>query len=205
MTNIESTRFNELYCSLSEVEKQMMKNITIKLLKVNFLLRKINNEMYIFIINHKELFTLFFEYINFEFRIKEDKELAYIKSNDESLISDINKNETLCLLVLRLLYQQHFDEVSLVDDIEITVKELQDKLFAVNFDSYSNERVKKKTLEEMLKIFKQHNIIYYSGNLALDDTVIIIYPSIEVAMDFNQLDVILKRLELLSKGDDTDD
>ena len=40
MTNSESTRFNELYCLLTESEKTMMKNVTIKLLKVNFLLRR---------------------------------------------------------------------------------------------------------------------------------------------------------------------
>jgi hypothetical protein len=49
-----------------------------------------------FIIYHKELLTLFFEYMNFDFIIREDKELAYIKSNDDSLINRINKNETLC-------------------------------------------------------------------------------------------------------------
>ena len=46
MTNSESTRFNELYCLLTESEKTMMKNVTIKLLKVNFLLRITNKEMY---------------------------------------------------------------------------------------------------------------------------------------------------------------
>jgi hypothetical protein len=70
------------------------------MLKVNFLLRTTDNDKYMFIINHKELLALFFEYMNFDFIIREDKELAYIKSNDDSLINRINKNETLCLLVL---------------------------------------------------------------------------------------------------------
>lgn len=205
MTNIESTHFNDLYCGLSDAEKILMKNITIKLLKVNFLLRTINSDMYSFIINHKELFILFFDYMNFDFIIREDKELAYIKSNNETLISNINKNETLCLLVLRLLYQKKIDEVSLADEIEISVKELQDQLFAVNFESLSNDRVKKSTLNDMLKIFKQHNIVYYSGDLSLDETKIIIYPSIEVAMDFKKMDEVLTRLELLKGGEDIDD
>ena len=116
MTNEESKRFNELYCLLTENEKQKMKEVTIKLLKVNFLLRKtISSDMYSFIINHKELLVLFFDYINFDFIIYEDKELAYIKTNDDKVISAINKNETLCLLVLRLLYQNKIDEVSLAD------------------------------------------------------------------------------------------
>ena len=205
MTNVESMRFNELYCSLNEAEKTMMKNVTIKLLKVNFLLRKTNKEMYSYINNHKELLSLFFEYMNFDFNIREDKELVYIKSNDESLISNISKNETLALLVLRILYQKKVDEVSLADEVEITIAELQNELFSISFEQQANDRVKRNTLREMLLIFKQHNIIYYKDDLALDDTVITIYPSIEVAMDFKDINEILTRYELLKGGDDIDD
>lgn len=205
MTNSESTRFNELYCLLTESEKTMMKNVTIKLLKVNFLLRITNKEMYSFIMNHKELLSLFFEYMNFDFNIREDKELVYIKSNDDTLISNITKNETLALLVLRLIYQKKMDEVSLADEVETTIAELQNQLFSFNFDSQNNDRVKRSTLREMLQIFKQHNIIYYKDDLALDDTVITIYPSIEVAMDFKEINEILTRIELLKGGDDIDD
>ena len=205
MTNSESTRFNELYCLLTESEKTMMKNVTIKLLKVNFLLRRTNKEIYSFIMNHKELLSLFFEYMNFDFNIREDKELVYIKSNDDTLISNITKNETLALLVLRLIYQKKMDEVSLADEVETTIAELQNQLFSFNFDSQNNDRVKRSTLREMLQIFKQHNIIYYKDDLALDDTVITIYPSIEVAMDFKEINEILTRIELLKGGDDIDD
>lgn len=205
MTNNDSIRFNELYCRLSENNKNIFKDTTIKMLKVNFLLRTTDNDSYMFIINNKELFTLFFEYINFDFNIREDLELAYIKSNDETLINKINKNETLCLLVLSLMYIERKDEISLSDETEISIKEFQDKLFSVGFESQSNDRVKRSTLVEMLKTFRQHNIIYYKGDLSLDDTIITIYPSIEVAMDFKQMDEVVNRLESLKGGDDSDD
>jgi hypothetical protein len=35
--------------------------------------------------------------------------------------------------------------------------------------------------------------------------VIVIYPSIEVAMDFRQMDEIVTRIESLKGGDDSDD
>lgn len=205
MTNLESTEFNQLYCELSEKDKDIFKDITIRLLKVNFLLRRINSDMYLFILSHKDMFILFFQYINFDFIVREDKELAYIKSNDEKLSKNLTKNETLCLLILRLLYQRKIDEVSLSNDIEITIKELQDQLFAVGFDNSNNDRVKKSTLNEMLRTFKQHNIVYYNDqDTNLDNTIITIYPSIEVAMDFKEMEQILIRLESLSNGEDAD-
>ena len=204
MTNLESAEFNQLYCELSSKDKDIFKDITIRLLKVNFLLRRINSEMYLFILSHKDMFILFFQYINFDFIVREDKELAYIKSNDEKLSKNLTKNETICLLVLRLLYQRKIDEVSLSNDIEITIKELQDQLFAVGFDS-NNDRVKKSILNDMLRTFKQHNIVYYNDqDTKLDNTIITIYPSIEVAMDFKEMEQILIRLESLSNGEEAD-
>lgn len=206
MTNLESTEFNRLYCELTEKDKEIFKDITIRLLKVNFILRKLNQPMYLFILSHKEMFLLFFEYINFDFILREDKELAYIKSNDEKLSKNLNRNETLCLLILRLLYQKKIDEVSLSDDVEITIKELQDQLFAVGFDGTSNDRVKKSTLSEMLKVFKQHNIVYYNEKeIIMDNSIIQIYPSIEVAMDFKEMSDIINRLEMLKGGEETDE
>ena len=40
MTNLESTEFNRLYCKLSERDKGIFKDITIRLLKVNFFIEK---------------------------------------------------------------------------------------------------------------------------------------------------------------------
>ena len=179
MTNLDSTNFNRLYCELSDRDKNTFKDIVIRLLKVNFLLRKINSETYSFILSHKEMFYLFFQYLNFDFFIREDKELVYIKSDDEKLSKSLNRNETLCLLVLRILYQRKLDEVTLSDEIEITTKELQDQLFAIGFEGTANDRVKKSVLNELLRVFKQHNIIYYSEkDINLDSSWITIYPSI---------------------------
>ena len=202
MTNRDSEAFNDLYCALTDKDKVIFKDLTIKLLKVNFILRKLNEEEYLFMLSHKDLFYLFFQYINFEFILRQDKELAYIKSDEENISKALSRNETLCLLVLRLLYQKKLDEVSLSDDIEITIKELQDQLFAVGFDNQSNDRIRKGTLNDMLRIFKQHKIVYYNEKeTALDNTIITIYPSIEVAMDFKELSEIVNRLDLLKRGE----
>lgn len=201
MTNRECNEFNNLYCSLSEEEKRSFTDVTMKLLKVNFILKTINSEIYMFIYNNEDILKHFFSFMNFQFILRKDKELAYIKVLDDKSISRINKNETICLLTLRLLYQDKLNEVSLSDDVEITVKELQDKLFSVGFNGVT-EKVKKTIFAEMLRTFKQHNIIYYRDDLSLDNTRIIIYPSIEVVMDFNEIDEIIKKLETFEGGED---
>lgn len=201
MTNIESNEFNTLYCKLNEADKVLFKTIVIKLLKVNFLLKINNEENYIYILKHKNLFKLFFKYMNFLFYLREDKELAYIKTEDEVQINHINKNETLCLLTLRLLYNSKSNEISLLDNIVVSVEELQTKLFSIGFNEKNQDRVKKTLLKEMLRTFKQHNIIYYNEDIALDTTRITIYPSIEVAMDFNTLEDVLMRLDALKGGE----
>lgn len=201
MTNRECNEFNNLYCSLSEEEKRMFSDVTMKLLKVNFILKVTSAEIYMFICNNKEVLSYFFSFMNFDFIVRQDKELAYIKSFDDKSISKINKNETICLLTLRLLYQEKLSEVSLSDDVEVTVNELQDKFFSVGFNGVA-EKVKKTMFADMLRTFKQHNIIYYRDDLSLDNTRILIYPSIEVVMDFKEIDEVIKKLESFEGGDD---
>ena len=47
----------------------------------------------------------------------------------------------------------------------------------------------------MLRIFKRHNIVFYNEKeIILDNAVIQIYPSIEVAMDFKEMAEIVNRL-----------
>ena len=204
MINRECNEFNNLYCALSEEEKRLFSDVTIKLLKVNFILRINNFETYMFLCNNEEIFKYFFSFMNFGFFVREDKELAYIKALDDKLVSRINKNETICLLTLRLLYQEKLNEVSLSDDIEVTVKELQDKLFSVGFNG-GTDKVKKTIFADMLKTFKQHNIIFYRDDLSLDNTIITIYPSIEVVMDFREIDDVINKIESFEGGEDVYD
>lgn len=206
MTNADSQEFNRLYCQLTDIEKERFKNITNKLLQVNFLLKEHLKDAYLFVLTRSDLFILFFRYLNFDFIVRKDKELVYIKSETERLSKNLTKNETLCILVLRLLYQHKYEEVTLADDIEITVKELQDQLFAVGFAEGTSDRVRKSTLNDMLKVFKRYNIVSYEEKkIAFDDTIITIYPSIEVAVDFKTLTEVTSRLESLKGGEDNNE
>ena len=204
MTNRECNEFNSLYCALSEEGKRFFSEVTMKLLKLNFILKVNNAEAYMFICNNVDILNHFFSFMNFEFIHRADKDLAYIKAIDGKPISKLNKNETICLLTLRLLYQEKSSEVSLSDDIEVTVKELQDKLFSVGFNGVS-EKIKKTLFSDMLRTFKQHNIIYYKDDFSLDDNRIIIYPSIEVVMDFKEIDEVITKIESFEGGEDNYD
>lgn len=79
-------------------------------------------------------------------------------------------------------------------------------MFAVGFEGVANDRVKKGTLNEMLRIFKRHNIVFYNEKeIILDNAVIQIYPSIEVAMDFKEMAEIVNRLDMLKGGEEADE
>ena len=203
MDNLKCNEFNRLYNALTDNERDKFSIIALKLIKVNFLLRIKNLDYYLFILQHKELFRLYFDFINFELYVREDKEVIYIKNDNTKLGKNLTKNETLCLLVLRLLYEEKLKEVSLSNDIEVSATELQNKLYATTFDQSNNDRVKKTNLDNMLKVFRLHDIIdYKSKDLGFDNTIITIYPSIEVAMDFKEISDVINRLELLSGDGD---
>lgn len=196
MTNNQSNEFNNLYVALTDKEKDMFSDITLRLIKVNFIIKERLEDQYMFILTNKELFKLFFMYMNFDFYLLEHKELAYIKT--ESSINRISANETKYLLVLRLLYQLRVVDTSVLTN-EIKVSEFKEKLT----DLFNIIIKNNNELNTTLRYFKAHNIIYYKKELN-DDDFIKIYPSIEFVFDFRKFDEILIKIESFKGGDDNE-
>lgn len=196
--------FYEEYCKLIDRDKELFTLLSQKLLKINYIIKSRDKENYNFMLSNKKLFISFFTLINFETGFLETKEIIYIKSKDRELNSNIKKNETIILLCLRILYQNKLEEVNLSSQVEIKLIDLSNKLINVGFNDVKKDRVKQGVLKDALKLFKDHNIISYIGELE-DDSVITIYPSIEVVMDFRQIQDIVDRLSGLTGGNEDED
>ena len=66
------------------------------------------------------------------------------------------KNESVILLLLRRFYYQKMQEVSLLDNITITLQQLHD---AINATGIFDKRINKSELKEVFRVLKRYNII----------------------------------------------
>ena len=70
------------------------------------------------------------------------------------------KNESVILLLLRKFYYQKMQEISLLDDITITLQQLHD---AINTTGIFGKRINKSELKEVFRVLKRYNIIDLTG------------------------------------------
>ena len=97
------------------------------------------------------------------------------------------KNESVILLLLRKFYYQKMQEISLLDDITITLQQLHD---AINTTGIFGKRINKSELKEVFRVLKRYNIIDLTGNSDDDNAVIIIYPTILYVLPVERLEEI---------------
>lgn len=78
-------------------------------------------------------------------------------------------------------------EISLLDDITITLQQLHD---AINTTGIFGKRINKSELKEVFRVLKRYNIIDLTGNSDDDNAVIIIYPTILYVLPVERLEEI---------------
>ncbi|WP_308698772.1 DUF4194 domain-containing protein, partial [uncultured Thomasclavelia sp.] len=96
-------------------------------------------------------------------------------------------NESLVLLLLRRCYYQKMQEISLLDNITITLEELHD---AISETGIVDRRLNKGELKEIFRVLKRYNIIDLSSNSLEDNTIIIIYPTILYVLPIERIEEI---------------
>lgn len=97
------------------------------------------------------------------------------------------KNESVVLLLLRKLYFQKMQEISLVEQVVVTVEELHD---AINTTGIYEKRMTKSELMEVFRLLMRFNIIDFVGNIGNDSNTIIIYPTISYVLAIDKLEQI---------------
>ena len=112
------------------------------------------------------------------------------------------KNESVILLLLRRFYYQKMQEVSLLDNITITLQQLHD---AINATGIFDKRINKSELKEVFRVLKRYNIIDVTGNSDDDNAVIIIYPTITYVLPVERLEQIENiLLDYQKRGDSSE-
>ena len=105
----------------------------------------------------------------------------------------LSKISSLVLLLLRLLYVQKLQEISLENSVNIILGDIQEKYEQLALGKV--ERLSKKEIEDSLKIFRKNNLIIFRGNdFQNDDFVITILPTIQYAISINDIDALVNKI-----------
>jgi len=146
------------YDNLSITDKKQFSDAANKLLAVNFLVKSKpdNANMYYFVSKNVELFTDYFAFIDWELDINTGLGVVSLKNTSNRNRLNLKLNETITLLIIRLLYEQNSDEVNIDDHVEIKVSDIHEMYAIIGLES----RILTKTaIIEILSLFRRFNLL----------------------------------------------
>ncbi len=173
------------YERLTNVQKATFKDIANKLLASTFLARdkKDNKDNYYFVVSYKEVFDEFFAILGYEVKLDQGVGSIMLKSNQNTGFLKLRRDETIILLILRILYHERLKETSLNENVVITVLDIHEKY---NFLEIK-KRINKTDLVSALRLFRRFNLIETIGDITMSNTKVVIMPTILYAINTEEI------------------
>lgn len=173
----------------SSTQKEKFRVAANKLLNQCFLLRKKEDtkKEYTYIRENREDFKNLFDLLGYELRINEDQGVIALVSQYDSGRLQLNKADSILLLILRLLYIEKRKEISSsYEDVTVIMEEIREKY---NMLKIRSKPVMDKGMERrMVSLFRKYNIILnLDSDVNLAEARIIIYPSVMMAVTVDNI------------------
>ncbi len=206
MANNES--INEYWTSeFTATDRQFFQKTARTLLKKTFIVRDKDEEsrkMYYFVSRHSDFFSQYFFFMGFEVLVQKDSGVIMLSNIVNENISSsvavnrlrLKKIESIVLCCLWTLLSDRLHRGSLDKIIKITLSDLNMELEKYDF----KKTFDKGPLNEILRLFCKFNLIGTSGEIGDPDFTIILYPSLQFALNDSEFVSFVKDAEKRMKG-----
>ena len=165
---------------LSVTQQQQFKDTANKLLATTFLSKdkKDNKESYYFLMSYKDLFDEFFKILGYEIEL--DIQLGAVMLTGASAANTLKlkRDESLVLLILRLLYHEKMKDTSLNENIICQVSDIHEKYDLLEI----KKKLNKTDLISSLRLLRRYNLIEIIGDVTTSSCRLIILPTILMAI-----------------------
>ena len=165
---------------MTVTQQGQFKDAANKLLASTFLSRdkRDNKESFYFVMSYKEVFDEFFKILGYELELDVQAGSVMLTGATASNTLKLKRDETIILLILRLLYHEKMKDTSLNDNIVCMVGDIHTK-----YDYLEIKRKLNKTdLISALRLFRRYNLIEVTGDLSSSSCRIVILPTILMAI-----------------------
>jgi hypothetical protein len=181
--------------SFNERERELFARSMNTLFSGGFILSRIEKDkpLYRFVLSHLQVFEAYLGFSGWS--LSRDESLGVIALKGPALARfSLNLEETVGLLVLRVLYEEKRLEVTLARETAVRQSELQSR-----YKVLSGRLLNKTRFVNMLRRFRSRKLIALAGEETDPEALIILYPSIAFVLDGESIDDIYGRLEKLGE------
>ena len=177
--------------ALGESDKQKMSAALNRLLANNFLVKERDRETYLFLRRHREAAQAFFRFLQWDFILDDRHEVVYVQGPDSAIRRSFTRDETIWMLVLRLIYQEKREALSLSEFPMTTLYEIRAK-----YDTFRLPWVNVTTLERLVRLCARHHLLdALDGDVRSDDCRFRLFHSWIYFIDMEEVRALTERIE----------
>lgn len=187
---------------LNEQEHVRVRAVIQALLARNFLTREHDAPLYISARRYREEIAEYFQIIGWEFRVDERYEIVWLLSSSAGHRRGLTLEESVWLLVLRLIYEEKRTGLNLSEFPMTTLAEIRAKYLALHLPD-----LKKTAIQRLTQLSKQYRLADVLDRDLSEEARIRLFHTLTLAVDGEKLSDLHNKLETYRqrKEKDTDE
>ena len=143
-----------MFQDISEAEQTRVKEAIQRLLEVNLMVKEKERDLYTVIRRNRQALEVYFRFLGWELTVDERHECVYLHIQGGRLRRRLDREHTVWLLVLRLLYEEKRQGLSLSDFPMVTLYEIRSK-----YETFRLDWVNRTTLDKLVKLGMQFHLL----------------------------------------------
>lgn len=187
----------DAYVNMNVTQQNQFRDTANKLLAYTFLCRdkKDNRESYYFLMSYKEIFDEFFKILGYEIVLDTASGCVMLTGGTASVTLKLKRDESLVLLIIRLLYHEKMKDTSLNENIICTVGDIHNK-----YDYLEIKRKLNKTdLVSAVRLLRRYNLLEVTGDITTSTCRIVILPTILMAIQSEDINEVYHTINRISQ------
>lgn len=195
----------ELLENMLQKDRDEFKRVCNRLLGHCFLCRGniTNRSDYYFVLKYRTEFQKYLSVLGFRLEINEESGVIQLTNPQNYNRLNLKLYESIILLILRILYDEKKRELSVSDEAIINLGDIQDKFMSLQI---REKMIDKATMRNALQMFRRFQLIEtLDKDLGNEESRVLIYDSIMMAMRVEDINQAYAKLELYRKGQKSDE
>lgn len=181
---------DKLYYQLTDKEKQHFSETLNLLLAKTYLVyeREEDRRHYRFVEKNFELFTCYLEMSRWSLYLQKQHAVIQLYNMDERNRRSFNLQETIFLIILRLLYNEKRRDLRLTQQVLVTGQEIQEKYMALQIRKRLPSR---EDTQYILKLFSAFSLLdLKNGHWRDPESVYVLYPSLLLVINPGDMETL---------------
>lgn len=190
----------KLLNNMLQKDKDEFKRIANRLLSQCFLCKGnvTNKSDYYFVLKYRTELQDYLSILGYRLEISEEFGVVHLTNPQNYNRLNLKLYESIVLLILRILYDEKRRELSVSDEVIVNLGDIQDKYLSIQI---REKMIDKTTMRNTLSLFRRLQLIeILDKDLGSEESRVLIYDSIMMAVRVEDIKQAYEKLELYRKG-----